>query len=102
MDNKNDKSSLKLNILLIFLVIIIAVIPIIFISDGEFSGADSQAEDIITEIEPDYEPWFNPIFEPPSGEIESLFFVLQGAIGAGVIGYYLGFMKSKKKYNAKD
>ncbi len=34
-----------------------------------------------------------------SGEIESLLFALQAAIGAGVIGFGLGYLKGKKKVN---
>ncbi|CEO90262.1 hypothetical protein SSCH_790007 [Syntrophaceticus schinkii] len=37
------------------------------------------------------------IWEPPSGEIESLLFALQAAIGAGFIGYYFGFVKGRKE-----
>lgn len=65
--------------------------------DAEFEGADSQAEDVINEINSDYEPWFDPIWEPPSGEIESLLFSLQVAIGAGIIGYIFGVMKEKRR-----
>ena len=54
------------------------------------------AEELITETHPDYEPWFSPIFEPASGEIESLLFALQAALGAGVIGFVLGRMTAKK------
>lgn len=63
---------------------------------GEFGGADDQIEDTIAEVNGDYEPWFESFWEPPSGEIESLLFALQAAIGAGFIGYYVG-----KKKNAK-
>ncbi len=31
-----------------------------------------------------------PLWEPPSGEIESLLFALQAAIGAGLVGFYFG------------
>jgi cobalt/nickel transport protein len=55
-----------------------------------FAGADDQARRLIGEINPDYQPWFAPLIEPASGEIASLFFALQAAIGAGFIGYYLG------------
>ena len=65
--------------------------------DAEFEGADGQAEDVIGEINPDYEPWFDALWEPPSGEIESLLFSLQVAIGAGVIGYIFGMMKERRK-----
>ncbi|WP_198002032.1 energy-coupling factor ABC transporter substrate-binding protein [Archaeoglobus veneficus] len=61
----------------------------------EWSGADDKAEEAITEINPNYEPWFSPLWEPPSGEIESLLFSLQAAIGAGIIGYFLGYNRGK-------
>ena len=73
------------------------IIPLFIKKDAEFEGADSQAEDVITEINPDYEPWFDAIWEPPSGEIESLLFSLQVAIGAGIIGYIFGVMKEKRR-----
>ena len=55
-----------------------------------FSGADARAQQAITTIAPGYKPWFSPLFEPPSGEIASLLFALQAALGAGVIGFWLG------------
>ncbi len=91
------KQSNKTNILLILLAIVIIITPLFLKKDAEFGGADDQAEDVIGEINADYEPWFDPIWEPPSGEIESLLFSLQVAIGAGVIGYVFGMMKEKKK-----
>jgi len=42
-------------------------------------------------------PWFESLWEPPRGEIESLLFVLQAAIGAGFIGYFIGYMRGKHK-----
>lgn len=91
------KSSNKKNVWLFILAIAIVIVPLIFMGSSEFGGADDQAEDIIGEIAPDYEPWFDSLWEPPSGEIESLLFSVQVAIGAGTIGYILGNMKGKKK-----
>ena len=39
-----------------------------------------------------------PIIEPASGEIASLLFALQAALGAGVIGYYLGVSVTREKF----
>lgn len=64
---------------------------------SEFEGADDEAGDVIEEINPDYEPWIESFWEPPSGEVESLLFSVQVAIGAGTIGYILGNMKGKKE-----
>ncbi len=89
----------KKNTILILLVVFITIIPLIVNKDAEFGGADGQAEEFITEISPNYEPWFSSIWEPPSGEIESLLFALQAAIGSGFIFYFFGYYKGKKKGN---
>jgi cobalt/nickel transport protein len=67
------------------------------LAEGEesWAGADAQAEEFISET--GYEPWFSPLWEPPSGEIESLFFSLQAAIGALIIGYFFGYYGAKRK-----
>lgn len=91
------KSSSKKNLWLILIAVVIVLVPLIFMGGSEFGGADDQAEDVIGEIDPDYEPWFESLWEPPSGEIESLLFSLQVAIGAGAMGYIFGMMKGKKK-----
>ncbi len=77
-------------------VIALAVIPLIFVR-GEYGGADGQAEEVISEVNPNYEPWFQPFFEPASGEIESLLFASQAAIGAGIIGYAIGLYKGRNQ-----
>jgi cobalt/nickel transport protein len=64
----------------------------------EWSGADSQAENVISQITGGtYEPWFTSIYTPPSGEIESLLFALQAAIGSLIIGYFLGYYRAVEK-----
>lgn len=85
------------NLTLILLVIALAALPLIIAKNSEFEGADTIAEEVIGEINPDYEPWFSPLFEPPSGEVESLLFVLQAVIGAGIIGYGFGYMKGRRE-----
>lgn len=85
---------------LILSVIALAMLPPFFI-EGEYGGADGEAEEVISEIQPDYEPWFNAIFEPASGEIEGLLFVTQGVIGAGVIGYAIGLYKGRNQRNSE-
>lgn len=92
--------------ILILLVILLAILPLFLVKDAEFGGADGEAEVAITEIQPGYEPWFQPIFEPPSGEIESLLFALQAALGAGVLAYFFGYKhglrKGRENLNAPD
>ena len=78
-------------------VVILFVVPLFIHKphEGEelFVGADAKAEGLIGTIAPDYKTWFSPIFVPPSGEIETMLFCLQAAIGAGFIGYYIGYKK---------
>lgn len=98
---------LKQNLLLILGVIALGVLPLWIVDkpaagpDGEaaalFTGADDKAKNLITEIRPDYEPWFAPLIEPASGEIASMLFALQAALGAGFIGYYLGVSRTREK-----
>lgn len=85
------------NIILLILVILLAVVPLWINQGAEFGGADGQAEAVIKQMQPGYEPWFSSLWEPPSGEIESLLFTLQAVIGAGFIGYFLGFHEGKKR-----
>ena len=94
------------NILLILGVIVLALLPLWIVErpaagpDGEvaiFGGADDQAKNLIGEINPEYQPWFESLIEPASGEIASMLFALQAAIGAGFIGYYIGVGRTREK-----
>lgn len=62
---------------------------------GEFKGTDDRASKAIAESNPGFEPWFKPIWEPPSGEVASLLFSLQAALGAGLLGYVIGRRRSR-------
>ena len=93
----NQSKSYLGNWLLILGVITLAFAPVVVLRDAEFTGADSQAESVIMETQPEYQPWFNPIFDPPSGEVESLLFTSQAALGAGVMGYVLGLYRERSR-----
>ncbi|MDA0564283.1 energy-coupling factor ABC transporter substrate-binding protein [Streptomonospora sp. S1-112] len=87
--------------LLIAAAAAIAVLPVL-IGAGDhlrepFPGADAEAEEAVQRIDPGYEPWFTPLYEAPSSEIESGLFALQAAIGAGVIGYCLGVLRTRRR-----
>jgi len=90
-------SMVQKNLILLVFVLLLAVVPLVVKGGAEFGGADGQAEEVITEIQPDYEPWFKSLWEPPSGEIESLLFALQAAAGSGFICYYFGYMRGRKQ-----
>ena len=91
------------NIILLIIVIIILAAPLIMYSglgedEGYFGGSDDQGSDGVNESAGgNYEPWFKSFWEPPSGEIESLLFALQAAIGAIIIGYAFGYWRGQGK-----
>ena len=89
------------NLILIGLVILLAAFPLWYCWGAEFGGADGMAGELIEETNPDYEPWFQPIFEPASGEVESLLFALQAAIGSGIVCFVLGRVTAKKPEDQK-
>jgi len=76
-------------------MIALFITPLAIRPTAEYGGADG--EELISET--GYEPWFKPIWEPPSGEIESLLFATQAAIGAIIIGYFVGYEKGKRAKN---
>lgn len=87
---------LELIVLAILLIFVAQFIYISSTTNAEFGGADDKPEGVIDQITGGtYKPIAKPIWEPPSAEIESLFFALQAAIGAGVIGYFLGYYRAK-------
>ena len=96
------KKNALIVVVLLLLCVVIAAVPLLTIHDSEFGGADGQAEEAITEINPDYEPWAESILEPPGGETESLLFALQAAIGSGVIFFAFGYLVARKKYRPSE
>ncbi|MDO5062114.1 MAG: energy-coupling factor ABC transporter substrate-binding protein [Peptostreptococcaceae bacterium] len=82
--------------MLVLVTAVLFVAPLYIVKEAEFGGADGEAEVVIEEIAPDYEPIFEPLIEPASGEIESMLFALQAAIGAGIIGFGLGKITRNK------
>ena len=96
--NKNLRTAL----ICLILCVVIAVVPLLFIKDSEFGGADGAAEEAITQIDKSYEPWFESILEPPGGETESLLFCLQAALGAGVFSFGMGYLVARKKYKGHN
>ena len=95
------------NIFLVIAVVVLGALPLLMVAkpaagpDGQeveiFAGADDKAKDMISEINPEYQPWFESLIEPASGEIASMLFSLQAALGAGFIGYYLGAGRMREK-----
>ncbi|MGQ9501398.1 MAG: energy-coupling factor ABC transporter substrate-binding protein [Anaerolineae bacterium] len=85
---------------LICVVVIVAlfVLPFVLASEGEFAGADEAGSEAVASIAPDYDPtWIQNIWEPPSGETESMLFALQAAAGGVLIGYFFGYKRGQKR-----
>jgi cobalt/nickel transport protein len=90
---------LELIVLAILLIFAAQFFYISSTTDAEYGGADDKPEGVIEEITGGaYKPIAEPIWEPPSGEIESLLFALQAAIGAGIIGYFFGYYRAKNRF----
>ncbi|MCX6675234.1 MAG: energy-coupling factor ABC transporter substrate-binding protein [Methanothrix sp.] len=87
-------------------VIVLFIAAFAYVSstqNHEWSGADGQAKDVISDLTGGtYIPWFQSIYQPPSGEIESLLFALQAAVGSLIIGYFLGYYRAMAKIKAGE
>lgn len=95
----------KRAIILLFIVAVILIFPLAYYngkgeSEGYFGGSDDQGPEYLESL--GYHPWVQPIWEPPSGEIESLLFAIQSAIGAIIIGYVLGYWRGQSKMKRKN
>ena len=101
--SKNKKTV----ILLLIAAVLIAVVPLFVLKEAEFGGSDDAGSQKIEEIAGDYEPWFTPVFETAlngeiPGEIESLLFCVQTAIGVGIIAFLMGRMVERKKWSREE
>jgi len=100
--NEPKKNNTKRNVLFLIIAAAIAFTPFFILKKTNFKGTDDKAEKMINEIKPDYKPWFTSLWKPPSTAMESLLFALEAAIGAGVIGFYIGLAKGKKSRPKED
>jgi len=83
------------------LIFIAAFVYVSSTGNHEWGGADDQPANVINNLtQGSYHPWAHSIWEPPSGEIESLLFALQAAFGAIIIGYFLGYYRGLAKAKA--
>ncbi|AKB52760.1 Additional substrate-specific component CbiN of cobalt ECF transporter [Methanosarcina barkeri str. Wiesmoor] len=89
---------LEIAVLVILVLFIVQFLYVSIFTHAEYGGSDEQGGKKVKEITGGkYEPWIKPIWEPPSGEIETLLFVVQASIGAIIIGYFIGYYRGKEK-----
>lgn len=95
-------------ILGIFLVVLIALVPLFALKDAEFGGSDDAGSQVVEEVDSSYEPWAAPVLETLiggelPGEVESLFFCIQTGIGVGIIAFIMGRLVERRKWmNQKE
>ena len=96
----------RVNLWLLAAAVGIAVLPLLLpLPQGlaePFAGTDTQAQAAITAANPLFRPWFAPLWKPPSREIEGLLFALQAALGAGLLGYYLGLRRGQSQRRKQE
>jgi cobalt/nickel transport protein len=96
---------MRTNVMLVLAAFVISFAPLFMLGKyphPPFDGADSRAEKMISNNNPQYQQWFEPIWHPPSREIETLLFALQAATGSGVLFYYLGYIRGKATASQKS
>ncbi|GHP14266.1 cobalt transport protein CbiN [Lentilactobacillus fungorum] len=92
-----SRSKTKQNLILLGAVLILTIVPFFMVKGGSFTGSDDQGTAQIKKFDPSYKVWAHPLWTPPSGEIESLLFTVQGSLGTGIIAYIIGNARGKKK-----
>ena len=100
--------SKKMTILVLLLIAaVIAIIPLFVLKGATFGGSDDAGSQTISEITgSNYQPWFTPVLEKwlgseIPGEVESLMFCLQTAIGTGILFFFLGRYVERTKWQKK-
>lgn len=86
-----------------FAIIAVLCVGTLLFVNGEFGGSDDSGGEKAEEY--GYEPWTDNWmadigFELP-GETESFLFAVQAAIGAIIIGYFIGMNAQRKKSEAE-
>ncbi len=69
-------------------------IPFVLTPNAGFGGSDDKGSQVIEQISPGYTPWFTWFWQPPP-ETSSFLFAVQAAIGAIVIGYFIGYTRGR-------
>lgn len=93
---ENHRLSTGTSLLLLVLVVALTALPLLIHPGADFGGTDDAATAVISQLAADVQPWFQPLWEPAGDSVESLLFALQAAIGAGGLGYVLGYKRGQR------
>ncbi len=94
----------KIVLVSLLVVVILIVGPLLALKGASFGGSDDAGSVKVEEITGgEAEPWATPVLEQLiggelPGEVESLFFCLQTALGVGVLAFGFGYLVARKKY----
>ena len=80
-------------LILIAIMIAIFIVPFIIHPNADFRGTDGQGPEAIEEG--GYTPWIDPVGFEPDELGEKVIFSLQVAIGAIILAYLIGYIKTK-------
>ncbi|MBS3069699.1 energy-coupling factor ABC transporter substrate-binding protein [Candidatus Micrarchaeota archaeon] len=91
---KQQPLPIHLYLLALLAIVALFALPFLLNPDAQFGGADNAGRDLIAQQDPNYTPWYSSWWQPPP-ETESMLFALQAAIGAIIIGYFIGYERGK-------
>ncbi len=83
------------------LIIGLTALPFLLQPAAPFLGTDNLGSDTVKALSPGYRPWFSSFWQPPP-EIEATLFAVQAAIGAGIIGYFIGYVRGRSATGGSD
>lgn len=84
---------------MVIVIVSLVSLPLVMFQHAGFAGTDDKAVSMVQGIDKNYKPWFEGVKLFDSPEISSTLFALQAAIGASVLGYYIGYSKGKRISN---
>lgn len=91
--NKNRLINTGIIVLGLFFILAQIVVSKRF---SDFTGTDDKSVDVINEIAPDYQPWVQNMFDFTNEQSETFLFSLQGAIGMGIMVFYVVKQRHKR------
>jgi len=90
--NKNLLWFILIDIVVLFFIYLFLISPLA----GDNLGTDDASVEMIESINANYSPWISSVWEPKTEMGEVLLFAFQFTIGAGVIVFFIQYMRRKR------